>query len=324
MSKGDRTELALERLSALKTVPNDSDVIGEIRRFVADRSNLVVARAAKIAKERGLVQLIPELVTTFQRLMADPPRLDKRCAALTEIAAALYELDYPEPDLYLQGLHHIQMEASFGPPIDTAAELRGICAQGLVRTRHPHALEEVVSLLADAQAPARIGAVRALAINGGDAGALVLRLKALTGDRDPEVIAECFAGLLTNSRDKAVEFVASFCERGDGEFGDVAILALGASRLAKAIEFLKEKWQRTIRSPDRRTILLALATSRDEVALNFVLKQLNEGSPQIAAEIIAALAVHKKSETIRRAVGDAVDRRRDRILLEAFRREFAE
>ena len=324
MSKDDRTELALERLSALKTVSNDSAVINEIRRFLADRSNLIVAKAAKVAKERGLVQLIPELVTAFKRLMADAPRLDKRCAALTEIAAALYELDYLEPDLYLQGLRHVQMEASFGPPIDTAAELRGICAQGLVRTRHPHALEEVLSLLVDGQAPARVGAVKALATNGGDTGAVVLRLKALTGDRDPEVMAECFTGLLANSRDRAVEFVASFADRGEDGFGDAAILALGASRLAKAIEFLKAEWQRSIRSSDRKIILLALATSRDEVALNFVLKQLNESGPQMAAEIITALAVHKNSETIRRAVSDAVDRRRDRTLLDAFRREFAE
>lgn len=324
MSKGDRTELALERLSVLKTVPSDADVIDEIRRFMADRSNLVVAKAAKVVKERGLIQLVPELVTAFQRFMADAARLDKRCAALTEIAAALYELDYLEPDPYLQGLRHVQMEASFGPPIDTAAELRGICAQGLVRTRHPHALEEVVSLLADAQAPARIGAVRALATNGGDAGALVLRLKALAGDRDPEVIAECFAGLLANSKDRVVEFVASFADREDGEFGDAAFLALGASRLAKAVEVLKEKWQRSIRSTDRKIILLALATSRDEGALKFLLTQLNEGGPQIAVEIITALAAHKNSETVRRAVGDAVDRRRDRTLLDAFRREFAE
>lgn len=324
MSKADRTELALERLSSLKTAADDSAVINESRRYLADRSNLVVARAARIVKERGLLQLVPELITAFQKFMTDAPRLDKRCAAVTEIAAALYELDCLEPDPYLQGLRHVQMEASFGPPIDAAAELRGVCAQGLVRTRYPHALEEVVSLLADDHAPARIGAVKALATNGGDAGALVLRFKALSGDRDLEVMAECFAGLLANGQERAVDFVAIFADKGDGEISEAAILALGASRTAKAIDFLKQKWQRSTRSEGRKTVLLALATSRNEEAVNFLLAQLNEASVHVASEIIAALAIHKSSESIRRAVSEAVNRRRDRELLDSFRREFAE
>jgi HEAT repeat protein len=237
---------------------------------------------------------------------------------------ALYEMDYLEPDVYRQGLQHVQMEASYGPPIDAAATLRGICAQGLVRTRYRQALEEVVALLVDEQPAARVGAVKALATNGGEAGALALRLKALTGDQDVEVITECFSGLLSARSDTAVDFVAGFADADDSEVSEAAILALGASRLPKAIELLKEKWQRAVQSATKKTILLALATSRDEAALSFLIAQVNEASVQTAVGIITALAVHKNSDRIRQELGEVVDRRGERALLDAFRREFTE
>lgn len=324
MVKGDRTEQALERLSALKVSADDAAVAEEVRASLANRSNLVVAKAAKIARERGLTHLIPDLVSAFSKLMSNPEKLDKRCAAITEIAMALYEMDYSEPDVYHRGIRHVQMEPSFGPPVDVAAALRGICAQGLARTRDPRALEEVVSLLVDPEVPARMGAIRALATNGGEAGGLLLRLKALSGDRNADVMAECFSGLLAAGRDQAVEFIAGYMDADDGEVGEAAILALGASRLPKAVAILKDKWGRTARGSARKTLLLALATSRDEGALSFLISLLDDVSIDTASDVITALAVHKNSERIRQAVSQAVDRRRERSLVEAFRREFAQ
>ncbi len=322
--RSDPTQQALERLTALRISTDSTALAKELTAYLGNRSNLVIAKAAKIAREQGLSALVPELVLAFEKLMRDPARLDKRCAAVTEIASALYELDYCEPEVYAQGMRHVQMEASFGPPVDVAAALRGICAQGLVRTRYPQALAEVVSLLVDSQAPARVGAARALASNGEDAGVLVLRLKALVGDPDPEVIAECFSGLLAADREHSIEFVAGYIDAGDGEISEAAILALGASRLPKAIDVLKDKWERTVRGPLRKTLLLALATSRDEGALNFLVSLLDSASVETASNIVTALAVHKNSERIRQAVSAAADRRRDRVLLDAFRRDFAE
>jgi HEAT repeat protein len=324
MTKSDRTEQALGWLSALESELDDAAVARELKGYLADRSNLVVAKAAKIARDRGLTQLLPDLVSAFDRLMVDPAKLDKRCAGLTEISMALYEMDYTEPEVYRKGISHVQMEPSFGPPVDAAAALRGICAQGLIRTRYEGRLEQVVTLLADPEPPARVGAARALATNGGEAGALVLRLKALVGDRDVEVMMECFSGLLTTSRDGAVEFVAGFAELGEGEICEAAILALGASRLPKALKVLKDKWERTVRGSVRKTLLLALATSRDEEALSFLLSLLDESNVETATSVITSLAVHKNSERIRQAVSRAVDRRRERALIDAFRREFAE
>lgn len=206
-----------------------SELRDELRTFLRNRSNLVAAKAAKIIGERRISSLIPDLVVAAQNLFKDPARLDKRCAALNELVTALYELDYAQPDLYLKCIRHVQMEPSFGPPVDAAAQLRGFAAQGLIRTNHLEALDLIADLLVDPEPPARTGAVRALAANGGTAGNLLLRLKILTGDRVVEVIAECFAGMLLNSgsapSESTVAFVAGYPDSEDPAIAEAAVLA---------------------------------------------------------------------------------------------------
>ena len=176
MSKADPVEQALNDIGELRVASPSEDVAKQLRSYLKNRSNLVVAKAAKIVGELHLSGLIAELAAAFNRMMVNPAKLDKRCAAITEIVSALYELDYTEPEVYLQGIRHVQKEASFGPPIDTAATLRGRSAQGLLRTRYPDAIAIVIDLLVDPEPPARLGAIRALALNGGDVGPLLLRL----------------------------------------------------------------------------------------------------------------------------------------------------
>jgi hypothetical protein len=320
MAKHDPVEQALERLSALKSAAAVPGLLEELRVFLRNRSNLAVAKAAKLAGQRRLAELVPDLVAAFHKLMADAPRLDKRCTAVTEIVAALYEMDYREPEVYREGLRHVQMEASFGPPVDAAAHLRGLCAMGLVRTNYRDALVDVVALLVDSAPPARIGAVRALATNGGEAGVLALRLKILTGDNEPDVLAECFAGLLAVPSESAIAFVAPYADAEDAAVAEAAILALGAARSAQAIHVLKEKWERTPRGPLKKVLLLALSTSRNEDALNFLLDLLESAPASTAAEVLSALSSQRPSDSIRASIHSALIRRGDSTLLEVFRR----
>jgi hypothetical protein len=322
MPKRDPILEALNRLSRLRSAPDDATLHGEMRGFLRNRSNLVIAKAAKTISERGILALVPDLVAAFHKLMGDPAWLDKRCEATTEIASALYTMDYLEPEIYLVGLHHVQMEGSYGPPVDAAAQLRGVCAQGLTRTRYPHALEEVVSLLVDSEPPARIGAVRALAANGGTGGLLALRLKTLTGDREAAVIAECFAGLLASPSEEAVNFVARYVDSHDAPIAEAAVLALGATRSAKAVEVLKRKWEKTRRGPLKGVVLLALASSRSQEALNFLLEQLETALVSAASEILTALAVQRPSVSIRQSIEAAIERRDDDALRNAYNSAF--
>jgi HEAT repeat protein len=321
MKKPDPTAEALGALAGAQEQSPDARR-ALLRKHLANRSNWVVAKAAKIAGEVRDEELAPDLVAAFHRLMADPVKHDKGCTALTEIAAALYSIDHYDPELLLAGIRHVQMEGSFGTPADAAVQLRSHCAMGLAQTRHPDAPYELVKLLADPEPGARAGAARAIATLPGDAGALLLRFKALIGDRVSDVLAECFAGLLAAEPERSLEFVAGFVDGDDEEVAEAAILAIGESRMPQGVEWLKQRWERTVHGPIRKTLLLALATARIEPAIEFLLKLLNEENPRSAVEVMSALRIYKHDERVRRAVGDIVDRRKDPTILQAFRGAF--
>lgn len=322
MSKADPIEQALNAISELRSAGSSEEVPKQLRAHLKNRSNLVVAKAAKVVGELKVRELVPDLVAAFDRMWVNPVKLDKRCAAITEIVSALYELDYAEPDVYLRAIRHVQKEASFGPPVDTAALLRGMSAQGLLRTPYRGAIPLVVDLLADPEPPARLGAVRALAANGGEAGTLLLRLKVLTGDEDPEIISECFSGLLSAAPEESLDFVAKYLDADDDMIVEAAIWALGQSRLPAALPALQDKWERTVDKTLRKTLVAALAASRLEEAIAYLYSQLKVVDLRTAGEIVIALSNYASSESVRTAVAAAVEERDQRTLTEIFREHF--
>lgn len=323
MKKPDPIEQALDRLSTFRNEGTASaEVLEELKRFLKHKSNLVAAKAAKTVGHLRSSQLVPDLVIAFERLISDAPKLDKGCAALIEIVSALYELDYLEPEVYLKAIRHVQFEGSFGPPVDVAAKLRAFSALGLVRTRYPHALDEVVSLLVDSVPQARVGAARALASNGGEAGALLLKLKVLTGDDEPDVMAECFSGLLAAPSERSLQFVSQYADSAEPAIGEAALLAVGSSKHPAAFDLLKEKWERSARGVLRKTLLLAMALTRSEEAIRFLVSLLESGNLQTAKDTITALAIYRDNEKIRLSIEEAVSRRGDKALAEALQQEF--
>ena len=322
MAKSDPIENALNAIGELRNESSPERLTKELRTYLKNRSNLVVAKAAKVTGEQQLRALLPDLVTAFERFMKDAPKLDKRCAATTEIVTALYEMDYLEPEVYLRSTDHVQKEASFGPPVDAAAALRGISVQGLLRTPYPQAMEKAVQLLVDPEPPARVGAVRALATNGGTTGGLLLRLKVLTGDKEPEVLAECFSGLLAADPEHSLDLVASYVDDPLETTAEAAIWALGQSRAPAAAAMLKEKWERTPDRSLRKTLISAMAASRLPEAIDFLCSQLKSANLQTANDIIVALAPYASSESITRPLRAAVEERGQQTVTETFRREF--
>ena len=102
MKRRDPVVEALNALSELRSEPDSETVARQLRNFLGNKSNLVIAKAAKIAGELRIADLTPDLAAAFHRLMGDPAKLDKGCAATTAIAGALYSMDYDSPDVYLQ------------------------------------------------------------------------------------------------------------------------------------------------------------------------------------------------------------------------------
>lgn len=319
MKKNDPVAAALEEIAELRTAP---DAAPRLAVLLNGKVNIVVAKAARLAGELRLVELVPQLSAAFHRLMKDPAKLDKGCAALTAIVHALYGMDCDDTEVYLRGLHHVQREASFGPPVDVAAPLRSACAAGMVHSRHPNALFEVEQLLVDPEATVRAGAARAIATLGSEAAELLLRLKLLTGDDDTEVLAECFAGILASHTDRALRFVAPYLDNADEAVAEAAALALGESRFDAALAVLEDKWKRTARGPMRRVLLLAFASARHDRGFDFLLGLLETESENTALEVLTVLRVCKNNERVMARVQQILSERGNADLSAAYRADF--
>lgn len=322
VAKAPSTDEALRAIRAIRDAPERFDLKRDLASFLRHKSNHVAAAAAGTAERLEAVALAQDLVEAFLELMKDPSKRDQGCEALIAIAKALVTMDEPAAKVYFAGVHHVQMEGSFGPPIDVAAPLRGLCAQGLARMGHPDALLECVNLLADKEVPARVGAIRAIADSGDIAGGLLLRLKALLGDKEDEVIGECFSGLLRLASAPSLDFVARFLGSTSEEIRERAALALGESRLAAAFPVLRKAWEETAQAARRRTLLLSIAMLRLDEAVEFLLARVAEDREAAAVDALAALALYGRDESVRKRLEEIVRKRGSAALKDVFEQDF--
>jgi len=322
MAKPPSTEDSLAAIHAIRQSPEKHDPKRDLAPFLRHKSNHVVAAAAATVERLEASALAPDLVEAFERLMRNPAKLDPGCKALIAITQALVQMDDSAAKVYFAGIRHVQMEGSFGPPMDVAAPLRGLCARGLARMGHPEALIECVTLLVDRELPARAGAIRAIADAGRPEGVLLLRLKALVGDKEIEVTGECFSALLSLDPAGSVAFVAKFLDSHTEEIREQAALALGESRLAAAFDVLREAWERGGAAEQRRTLLIAIAMLRSDPALEFLLERLSSESGHVAADALAGLAFYARDEAVLARVEAIVRQRGDPALEAVFAREF--
>ncbi len=320
MAKRPTLEDRLEQLSRVVEETDPQAQQDGLRRALKSHS-LLAGKAARLARELGLSELADDMAAAFDRFLVDPVKNDKGCIAKTEIARSLHELEESNRDLFLSGARHVQMEPAFGKPVDAAAELRGICVHGLFSSNHPLAVVEAVRLLADSEWRVRAEAARALSGASRLEAEPVLRLKALVGDDEPDVISECFGALLHLAREEALDFVAGFLDRRQSVAAQAAALALGESRLEGAVDALSAA-AGTCTDPElRRTLLLSLAMTRREPAFDYLFQLLENARPGRAAEALAALAIHRHDEGLVDRAEEIVRKREDPELRMAFRRE---
>src|SRR5258708_6319271 len=321
MAHTRKTEDCLEGLSRLGHDPSAPAARAELVQYLAHKSNAVVAKAAKLAGDFELHDLRPQLVEAFHRFMQDPATTDRGCAAKTTIVRALEALAAPEEAIYLAGIRHIQMEGSYGPPIDTAAALRSASAMGLVHMHHPDAVLHLVTLLVDREADARIGAVRALAWCGRPEVVPLLRLKVLAGDESVDVIAECFTALLAVAPARSLDFVAGYLDGGAG-VADAGALALGQSREPADVDILKNRYAAGAGESLRRALLAGLALAREDSAYEFLFSLVETAPEKMAGEALAALAVYRHDDRIRSRVMALVVNRKGKLLQQLLAPEF--
>ena len=320
-----KVEEEIERLGLLRDAP-PAEAAAALRKALADRVNLIVAKAARLAADLHLDALLPDLLRAFDRLLEKATERDPQCWGKNAIAKALVALDYRESPPFVRGVRHIQMEPVWGGEEDTAATLRGTCALALAACAdiaRADVLRYLVDALADPALPVRSDAARALAEMQGAEAILVLRLKARLGDGEPEIVGQIFDHLLALEREQAVPFVADFLRPELGAAAEEAAMALGSARLPAAVPLLWDAWEHR-RDPDFRAILLrALSATRQPEALEFLLKLVRTARPADAVSALDALGLHRDSAEIGRQAEEAAAAREPEIrhrLRESFAR----
>jgi HEAT repeat protein len=184
---------------------------------------------------------------------------------------------------------------------------------GLANSTYPHKLRELLPLLVDKEWRVRAGVIRAIGVIGTEAASLLLRFKMLSGDKDPEVMSDCFMAVLTLEGAEGVPLVARFAESDNPEVREAAVLAMGASRRADAIDWLMAKFANTADKPGRKCILLSLSTSRVEAAVAFLLELVRKGSPSASTLAVDALSIHARDQQLSAQVDAAIASRSDHI-----------
>jgi hypothetical protein len=252
--------------------------------------------------------LVPDLLRAYGRMFEDAVEKDPQCWAKNAIAQALVNLDYRESAPYVRGARHVQMEPSYGLPVDTAVALRGICLLALPPCSdltRDEVLRFLVDGLCDTAHTVRIEAVRGLELMEGES-ALLLRLKARFGDEEVAVTGQVFDSLLTLERDRAIPFVAGYM-KGETDLRGEAALALGTSRLPAAVAVLRDAWESARGLEYRQVILRALSISRQDGAIEFLLGLVKAGRAADRKAAVEALELHRDSPDIKKLLDDAME-----------------
>jgi len=301
-------EQKLEALGALDPSVDRSQQNAAIKRFLADKHFRVVAKAAKLAGERSLHERMSDLITAYGRFPSDPVKRDPKCIAKQAIARALVELGCHDVGFFLEGIRYKQLEPVWGGTEDTAIDVRCSCAMGLVATGYFRAIQELTVMLNDSAWRARAGAARAISCGSPRDAESLLRFKVLVGDPEPEVIGECFAGILAIAPEEGLPFVAAYLAGDNEGVRDFAALALGESRQPRALEYLRDTCKFTV-GEFRAVLIRAAALHRSEAAFDWLISIIAEGSRADCDVAVEALAVYERNTKLAERVRTAVGKR---------------
>jgi hypothetical protein len=322
-SRGFDKELAeLEALagSVKAGAALSAETVERLRKALAHRNNFLVSKAAKLVADAELFALLPDALTAFDRFFIDTAKTDPKCWAKNALAKTLVKLEHRQKDAYLRGLRHSQLEASWGPPVDSAAALRSTCAHALVDCpgiSDADLLTILLEPLTDADKMVRMEAARAIGRVGGVSAALILRLRALLGNDEPEVLGAVYSALLSVEGAQAVPLVAGYLKEGDDTAAEAAF-ALADTRTPEALAALIERQRAGADNWFTSVLLSAIALTRLPEAIDFLLA-LIAGDAREAAQAIEAIGRSAPSTELRARVQQAVEQTGSQRLAQAFR-----
>lgn len=322
MPRKDPSQAALDELRAMEQDEPSETGIARLRKLLGHRSNHVVGRAARLAREWQAEGLIPELLAAFERFLQDPVKKDPGCAAKQPIIEALDTLEHSNPEVYLTGIRHVQHEPSWGPPEDTAAGVRGASGHALLNCGYPDAYLEMASLLRDPEARTRRMAMESLGGTGAYQAELLLRVAVLAGDDEPDIVALGLQGLMRIDGARSLPFVRRFLTDDDPLVTEGAALAIGEARLPESFSVLRAAWNASGLRGTQSALLLPMALTRDEEAFAFLLEMVRDERERLAAAAVKALSIYTGQPDRVSAIQAAVDGRGSRDLAQVFRDVF--
>jgi hypothetical protein len=283
----------LASLEGLRNVSHEA-AEPELVKALSLRNNFLVSKAAAVTLDHGLTGLMPNLAAAFPRFLENGMKSDPQCWAKNALAKALAAFEYQEPELFLAGMRHIQLEPVWGGSADTAGTLRGTCALALVQCRELDShrlLAHLIPLLADKELPVRVDAVRAIVQVGSDSAALLLRLRAELASDEPELLGSCYSGVLALEGPTAIPWAAKFLSAEDDTSAEAA-MAIAQTHAPEAFQVLRSTFGKA-RDPWFRTATLsAIALTRQQEATDWLLDIIAKEHPHAvdAREALCRLA----------------------------------
>jgi HEAT repeat protein len=276
--------------------------IAPLRKALEHRNNFVVGKAADLVRDFQLQQVIPELLIAFERFFENPAKSDPQCWAKNSLSRTLAAFEHQDAAVFLRGMRHIQLEPVWGGSSDTAGTLRATCALALVQCRsllEPDLLAHLVELFADKDKAVRVEAARAIEQVGSPSAALLLRLRAVLGADEPEVLGACYSGILRVEGASTIPWISRFLASSDDPAAEAA-LAIAGTHSAQGFNILCERFTEESDPWFRSVLLSGIALTRQDAAVEFLLELVRTESLQAEGAIEAILRSAPSDEITKR------------------------
>jgi HEAT repeat protein len=154
-------------------------------------------------------------------------------------------------------------------------------------------LAHLVELLADKDKTVRVEVVRAIEQIGSTSASLLLRLRAVLasdkpGADEPEVLGACYSGILHIEGGSAIPWVRRFLVAADDNAAEAA-LAIAGTHSEQAFDALRDTFLKAHDPWWRSVLLSAIALTRQDAALEFLLELIRKEALEAEAAIDAIL-----------------------------------
>jgi len=308
-----------EQIAALDSLRDAGEKprLEALGKALGNRNNFIVAKAADLARELNLMELTNHLLAAFDRFFDKAEKTDPQCWAKNALSRTLAAFEYQDAQVFLRGMRHVQLEAVWGGLSDTAGTLRSTCALALVQSRsvsETDLLAHLTDLFADKDKAVRVEAARALEQVGSPVASLLLRLRATLAADEPEVLGACYSGILRIEGVRAIPWMSRFLIPADDQ-GAEAALAIAGTRSPEAVESLRQSLKRAEDRWWRAVLLSAIALTRQDAGIEFLLDLVQTESLDAEAAIAALVRSMPSEETLKRLEKSvSANPRLDRVL----------